>query len=123
MGPAPPSRREPTTQRLLLERVPAILYTADAGADGRWHYVSPQIEAILGFHPGGMVRRPEAVGRPAAPRRRAARARQEQAFADGTAALSSPIEYRLLHRDGHVVWVRDDALLRRAPTVSSAGTA
>jgi PAS domain-containing protein len=36
---------------LLLERVPAILYTADAGGDGRWHYVSPQIEGILGFTP------------------------------------------------------------------------
>ena len=35
----------------LLERVPAILYTADAGGEGRWHYVSPQIEEILGFTP------------------------------------------------------------------------
>ena len=35
----------------LLERLPAIIYIADLGADGAWYYVSPQIEAILGFSP------------------------------------------------------------------------
>src|ERR1035437_4843640 len=35
----------------LLQRVPAILYTADAGESGTWPYVSPQIETILGFTP------------------------------------------------------------------------
>ena len=33
----------------LLNQVPAIIYIADTGNDGRWHYVSPQIKAILGF--------------------------------------------------------------------------
>ena len=33
----------------LLERMPAIIYIADLGPDGRWVYVSPQIEAILGY--------------------------------------------------------------------------
>ena len=33
----------------LLRRVPAILYTADSGESGGWHYVSPQIEWMLGF--------------------------------------------------------------------------
>ena len=33
----------------LLERVPAIIYVADTGGDGRWHYVSPRIEQILGY--------------------------------------------------------------------------
>ena len=36
----------------LLERVPAIIYVADTGGDGRWHYVSPQIEAILNYSTG-----------------------------------------------------------------------
>ena len=31
--------------------MPAILYIADVGAEGRWHFVSPQIEEILGFTP------------------------------------------------------------------------
>ncbi len=35
--------------RTLVERLPAITYVAELGADGPWHYVSPQIESILGF--------------------------------------------------------------------------
>jgi PAS domain-containing protein len=35
----------------LLARVPAIVYVADPGEDGRWHYASPQIEQILGYTP------------------------------------------------------------------------
>src|SRR3954454_11634942 len=35
--------------RSMVERVPAIVYIADAGPSGCWHYVSPQIEAVLGY--------------------------------------------------------------------------
>src|SRR5947209_4325192 len=42
----------------LMSRVPAILYIADVGGAGRWHYVSPQIEEILGFAPDEWCARP-----------------------------------------------------------------
>src|SRR5207249_2288102 len=35
--------------RALVEQIPAIVYTAEFGADGRWSYVSPRIESILGY--------------------------------------------------------------------------
>ena len=35
----------------VLDRVPAIIYVADSGDTGRWHYVSPQIKTILGYSP------------------------------------------------------------------------
>ena len=35
--------------QLQVERVPAIVYVAEPGPNGRWLYVSPQIESILGF--------------------------------------------------------------------------
>src|SRR5438128_10312511 len=35
--------------KTLLDRLPAILYVADIGVDGRWHYVSRGVESILGF--------------------------------------------------------------------------
>ncbi len=38
-----------TKFRLLVEQLPAITYMAGFGAKGAWTYVSPQIEAILGF--------------------------------------------------------------------------
>jgi diguanylate cyclase (GGDEF)-like protein/PAS domain S-box-containing protein len=95
----------------LLERVPAIIYVADTGPAGRWRYVSPQVQEILGFsteawcsdaglwssrlHPGDRDRVLAAEGENSIGGR------------DG----SPPAEYRLLHRDGSVVWIRDDAQL------------
>jgi len=35
--------------RMIVEKVAAISYIADPGVTGRWHYVSPQIETILGY--------------------------------------------------------------------------
>ena len=37
--------------RRLVERLPAIIYTAEMGERGRWRYVSPQLEEILGYTP------------------------------------------------------------------------
>src|SRR5208282_223143 len=35
--------------RTLVERLPAVTYVAELGACGPWHYVSPQIQSMLGF--------------------------------------------------------------------------
>lgn len=90
----------------MLHRVPAILYIAEVGAEGRWHYVSPQIEAILGFAPEEWCDDPTLWARQIHPDDRDEVLATDTFLADGGA-----VEYRLLHRDGHVVWVRDDALL------------
>ena len=56
------------------------------------------------------------MGQPAAPRRRrSASSSRSRTSPTAAAALTSPIEYRLRHRDGHPVWVRDDALMREGP--------
>ena len=100
---------------LLLERVPAILYIADAGDEGRWHYVSPQVQEILGFTPEQWCADPGMWASRLHPDDTERVLAEEQEFADGGATLTSPIEYRLLHRNGHPVWVRDDALMREGP--------
>ena len=41
--------------RTLVEQVNAITYIAEIGIDGQWHYVSPQIESILGYKPNRQV--------------------------------------------------------------------
>jgi PAS domain S-box-containing protein len=97
----------------LIHRVPAILYEADPGADGAFHYVSPQIEAVLGFSVEEWI---------ANPRLWAARLhpddRDDVLGSEWTRAVQGhpdpvAVEYRMLHRDGHTVWLRDDAHLLR----------
>lgn len=83
----------------LLARVPVILYTADAGETARWHYVSPQIETILGFAPEEWCADADMWARQLHPDDAARVLAEETGFADG-AAFSTPLEYRLLHRDG-----------------------
>ncbi|HXM87266.1 MAG TPA: PAS domain-containing protein, partial [Solirubrobacteraceae bacterium] len=37
--------------RAIIDRLPAILYVADVGVGGRWHYISSSATEILGFTP------------------------------------------------------------------------
>ena len=44
--------------RRLVERLPAIIYTSEMGEHGRWRYVSPQVEEILGYSPEDWIATP-----------------------------------------------------------------
>jgi len=94
----------------LLERVPAIVYVADAGEAGRWHYVSPQIEQILGYTPSEWCADPELWLKRLHPDDREWVLDRETALI-GADPESPALEYRMIHRDDHVVWIRDDAVL------------
>ena len=92
----PGRRSSAENYQRLLERVPAIIYIADAGEVGRWHYVSPQIEAILGFTPEEWCADPELWAErlhPGRPRRGCSAARRQRAGgpreSDGRAAPST----------------------------------
>jgi diguanylate cyclase (GGDEF)-like protein/PAS domain S-box-containing protein len=106
----PAATHSPPEQPGLLRRVPAILYTADAGPGGVWHYVSPQIETILGFTPEEWCADPDLWATRLHPSDRARVIEAEVRMIAGQPP-GGAAEYRLLHRDGRVVWVRDDALL------------
>jgi diguanylate cyclase (GGDEF)-like protein/PAS domain S-box-containing protein len=96
----------------LLDRVPAIIYVADLGDVGRWHYVSPQIGTILGYTPAEWCADPSLWAKRLHPDDRDAVLSSEARCAAGSREEGAS-EYRLRHRDGHVVWIRDDALLVR----------
>ncbi len=93
--------------RTLLDRLPAIVYIADVGVDGRWHYVSSGALDILGFTPEEWMADPELWSRQMHP------ADRERVFGreDDRSEPSTPDEYRMRHRDGSIVWVRDEAAL------------
>jgi diguanylate cyclase (GGDEF)-like protein/PAS domain S-box-containing protein len=89
-----------------------ILYTAEPGEAGLWRYVSPQIEGILGFSPEEWYADPHLWANQLHPADRE-RMIASEASHQSSAPVKGAAEYRLLHRDGHAVWIRDDALLLR----------
>jgi diguanylate cyclase (GGDEF)-like protein/PAS domain S-box-containing protein len=98
--------------RLLVESLPGVVYVAEPGPAGRWWYVSPQVEAILGFtadewlaHPGMWVQHlhPQDAAD-------AVRIDEEHAL-DGPRGTPVPQTYRMVRKDGSVVWIRDGASL------------
>jgi PAS domain S-box-containing protein len=95
--------------RTLVERLPAITYIAELGADGPWHYVSPQIESILGFSPTEWLSDPTIwMNRIHQDDREIALA-AERRFQETHVLFQA--EYRMLARDGRVLWFRDEAVM------------
>ncbi len=101
-------RQAEAKYRTLVEQSPAVTYVASADDRENPTYVSPQFEAMLGYpvrevmHRGFVSKRihPDDA-------RRVADALQ----ASTACAAPMCIEYRLLTRDGHVLWVRDASQL------------
>ena len=96
-----------TRYRGVVERIPAVTYLDVAHPDGvQMAFLSPQIEALLGYESqrflddAGVVVRPRASRRPAARRRRRAPGRRHRAHPFDE-------EYRMRHADGRWVWVHD----------------
>lgn len=96
--------------RVLVERLPAIVYAAEPGADGRWLYVSPQIERLLGFTVEEWLADPTLWYRQLHPDDRAVALASDVDLASrGPSPSTSPLTYRMLRRDRTIIWVRDSA--------------
>ena len=98
--------------RTLLEQIPAVVYLASHEAAGRFHYVSPQIERILGFAPEEYLADPGLFVRQLDPADREA----VLGFARRLRETGDPssMEFRVRARDGREVWFSDSARLVRA---------
>jgi two-component system cell cycle sensor histidine kinase/response regulator CckA len=102
-----------TRYRALVERLPAITYIAELGAQGRWHYVSPQIESILGFSQAEWTTEPvQWLSRIHSDDRETALAAERRVKETGEMYKA---EYRMLARDGRVLWFRDEAVMLDTP--------
>jgi PAS domain S-box-containing protein len=97
--------------RKLVEQLPAIVYLWEAGADGQCYYVSPAIEPVLGYAVGEWLSDPGLWAKRLHPEDRDRAVAEELRCREGGQDLDC--EYRMLARDGHVVWMRDQAVAIR----------
>ncbi len=91
----------------VVERVPGVVYVAEVGRHGRWHFVSPKITDLLGYRPEEWLADPTLWINRIHPDDRERVAISELDDAERIDAKGR-WEYRLVARDGHVVWVIDD---------------
>ncbi|HEY7456331.1 MAG TPA: EAL domain-containing protein [Solirubrobacterales bacterium] len=96
--------------RRLVERLPAIVYSCEVGERGRWRYVSPQVEEILGYSPEEWMEDRELWAERLHPDDRERVFEQETRKAAGGGG-GQPIDYRMITREGAVVWFLDEAVL------------
>jgi PAS domain S-box-containing protein len=96
--------------RMIVEQVAAISYIAEPGVNGRWYYVSPQIEPILGFTPEewlidsqNWLEHIHPDDHPAV----------HEAEAAGLRGKSFQAEYRVMRKDGRTVWISDTATITK----------
>jgi diguanylate cyclase (GGDEF)-like protein/PAS domain S-box-containing protein len=94
--------------RTLVERLPVVTYSAELGPTGRWTYVSPQIEHMTGYTADEWMADPELWFQRLHPSDRDEVVRAEARVEREGGRLD--VEYRLLARNGDVVWVRDEGV-------------
>jgi PAS domain S-box-containing protein len=100
-------RQSELKYRTLVEHVPAITYVAALDPSSTTTYVSPQVEAMLGFTPTDYQAAPDIWKKQLHPEdRERVLAQVTKSHASGEPFSS---EYRMFAKDGRIVWFRDEA--------------
>ena len=94
--------------RTLVEQVAAISYIAELGIQGEWIYVSPQIEAITGYTPEEWLSKSSEWLRHIPKEDHPIIVAAEEASLRGERFQA---EYRVVRKDGSVIWVNDTAVV------------
>lgn len=94
--------------RSLVEQLAAVTYSAELGLKGKWLFVSPQIEALLGYTPQEWLTDSSNWIEHVHPEDRQAVATAEESTLHGH---SFRAEYRMFRRDKSVVWINDSGSL------------
>lgn len=93
--------------KMFVEQVAAVSYIAEVGLHGKWHYVSPQVEAILGYTQDEWLATAEdwilhviEEDHPVV----------EAAEENFMKVRRFQAEYRVKRKDGRIIWVSDNAV-------------
>jgi diguanylate cyclase (GGDEF)-like protein/PAS domain S-box-containing protein len=88
-----------------------IIYISELGPEGRWTYISPQIEEILGYRASEWISDPGLWARRLHPEDRERVLAEEEDVESYTPGQVYESEYRLLTRSGESRWLRDAAAI------------
>jgi PAS domain S-box-containing protein len=102
-------RKEEARYRLLVEQLPVVPYMAEPSAEGEWLYVSPRIEAMLGFPAAAWIADRNLWFQRVHPQDRDSVLAEKKASKGRGEAFHC--EYRMLARDRRTVWIHDTAEL------------
>src|SRR6266403_1512709 len=94
--------------KMLVEQVAAISYIAELGIHGEWLYVSPQVETMFGFSTEEWLGDSKAWTQHVHP--------EDHKIVEAAEAASQrgerfQAEYRVVRKDGRVIWVSDTAVV------------
>jgi PAS domain S-box-containing protein len=99
--------------RMLVEGVPVVTWIYEAGDRSATHFISPQVETMLGYSPDEWQDEPDLFSRLLHPEDRdRALAEIERGTASGTPFQA---DYRLIARSGRMIWIREHGTTSRGP--------
>ena len=97
-----------TKYRMLVEHVNAITYMAEIGINGKWHYISPQVENILGYTPDEWLALSPHWDQYINPDDLPVVIAAEEQSMNG---FPFQAEFRVRRKDGREVWLSDTAVI------------
>ncbi len=104
--PSPNEADATDRYRALIEEIPALTYVAWADETGSRAYVSPQLLSMTGFTPAEWLAEPDMWVRRLHPQDRERVLRHFREACESKARFAA--EYRILDREGRVLWWRDE---------------
>jgi len=97
-----------TKYRMLVEHVNAITYIAEIGINGKWYYISPQVENILGYTPEEWLALSSNWDQHIHPDDLPIVIAAEEQSLNG---FPFQAEFRVRRKDGREVWLSDTAVI------------
>ena len=102
--------------RTLVERMPAVTIIQEIGSPDSALYISPQIEALTGYSPEDCKDPDLRYAMVHPDDREWIRAEDDKTYEPGEWVVT---EYRVLHRDGRTLWVRNQSIMVEDETSGS----